>query len=94
MSTPTRQLKSVDRPPAAGRGRKHGELNRTTVAVKEALSLAFDGIGGIPALVTWACEHPTEFYKLYVKLLPRNVTMEPDSNTIVRRALLTMSDDD
>lgn len=38
------------RPPNAGKGRAKGSKNKTTVAVKQALMLAFDGIGGVPAL--------------------------------------------
>lgn len=38
------------KPPAAGMGRKKGSLNKTTVACKEALQLAFQGIGGVSAL--------------------------------------------
>lgn len=37
-----------------GKGRKKGVPNKTTVACKEALQLAFQGIGGVPALQTWA----------------------------------------
>jgi hypothetical protein len=51
-------------------GRKKGTLNRSTVVVKEALELAFQGIGGVPALIEWAREERTEFYKLFAKLLP------------------------
>lgn len=31
---------------------------------------AFELIGGVPRLATWAHTHPTEFYKLYSRLLP------------------------
>jgi hypothetical protein len=80
----------VRRPPAAGRGRKKGELNRTTVAVKEALLMAFDGIGGVSALTSWAKANQSEFYRLYAKLLPREINV--DANTVVRRALLELAD--
>jgi hypothetical protein len=33
-----------------GKGRKKGVPNKTTVACKEALQLAFQGIGGVSAL--------------------------------------------
>jgi hypothetical protein len=57
-------------------GRKKGTPNKSTALVKEALELAFDGIGGVPALIAWAKREPTEFYKLFSKLLPQqhNVT--------------------
>ena len=91
----SKQVKSVGRtrPPAAGRGRKKGELNRTTVAVKEALLMAFEGIGGVSALTEWGRENPGDFYRLYVKLLPRQMMVEADLNSLARRALLEMSDE-
>jgi hypothetical protein len=51
-------------------GRQPGSLNKTTASVKQALLSAFDELGGVPALVEWARSEPTEFYKLYAKLLP------------------------
>lgn len=61
------------RPPNAGKGRKKGTPNKTTAAVKEALALAFAGRGGVKALQSWADENPTEFYKLWAKLLPQEI---------------------
>lgn len=51
-------------------GRKAGTPNKTTAAVKEAMSLAFEGIGGVPALQAWAAKNPDLFYPLWTKLLP------------------------
>ncbi len=53
-------------------GRQKGTPNKSSVACKEALQLAFDGIGGVPALVAWATNEKNrgEFYKLFSKLLP------------------------
>lgn len=47
--------------------------NRVTASVKEAFEQAFEKRGGVPALVAWAREEPSDFYKLYAKLLPANV---------------------
>jgi hypothetical protein len=75
MSQPAR--KSVGIPFAAGNpGRPHGIPNRTTVSVKAALEAAFQGLGGVPALIAWGQQEPGEFYRLWGKLLPRNVTIE------------------
>lgn len=38
--------------------------------VIDAFRHSFELIGGIPRLAAWAHHHPTEFYKLYGKLLP------------------------
>ena len=57
-------------------GRLHGFPNKTTVSVKAALEAAFLGLGGVPALIAWAEKEPAEFYRLWGKLLPKNVTIE------------------
>ena len=57
-------------------GRLHGYPNKTTVSVKAALEAAFQGLGGVPALIAWAEKEPAEFYRLWGKLLPKNVTIE------------------
>jgi hypothetical protein len=51
-------------------GRTKGTPNKTTTQVKQALNEAFEQMGGVPALVEWGQENPTEFYKLWVKILP------------------------
>ena len=57
-------------------GRLPGYPNKVTISVKAALEAAFDGLGGVPALIAWAEKEPAEFYRLWGKLLPRNVTLE------------------
>ncbi len=52
------------------RGRKPGTMNADTKAAKEAFAMAFEGVGGVPALTRWAKKNPTEFFKLYSKLIP------------------------
>ena len=61
---------------ARGIGRQKGVPNKSTRAVKEALQEAFEGLGGVPSLIAWAKEEPTEFYKLWTKLLPAEVKAE------------------
>ncbi len=51
-------------------GRQKGTPNKSTTAVKEALLLAFDKLGGVPALAEWAKENPSDFYRLWSRLLP------------------------
>jgi len=57
-------------------GRPKGASNKSTKAVKGALQEAFDGLGGVPSLIDWAKSEPTEFYKLWTKLLPAEVKAE------------------
>lgn len=71
-------------PPAAGRGRKHGELNKTTRTLKEAILLAAEQSGndgkGKEGLVGYlrrvADEDVKAFSGLLGKVLPMQVTGE------------------
>lgn len=57
-------------------GRQPGTPNKTTQTVKAALEDAFDQLGGVERLVEWANEQPGEFFKLYAKLLPVQVSAD------------------
>jgi len=46
------------------------------VDVVNAFHTAFEMIGGIPRLALWADANPTEFYKLYGRLLPSQSSAE------------------
>jgi len=74
----TSSVRVVGRPFVKGEapGRLAGYPNKTTVSVKAALEQAFLGLGGVPALIAWGQQEPAEFYRLWGKLLPRNVTIE------------------
>lgn len=54
----------------AGKGRKPGVPNKLTKSAREAFQLAFEKNGGGAALARWAKKNPTEFYKLYARLIP------------------------
>lgn len=58
------------RPPNAGKGRPRGIPNKLTKSAREAFQLAFDESGGPDGLTKWAKANPTEFYKLYARLIP------------------------
>lgn len=64
-----------------GPGRPKGVPNKSTKSVKEALEAAFEGLGGVQRLQTWATEQPTEFYKLWAKMLPAEVKAEMSGDT-------------
>lgn len=59
-------------------GRVAGTPNKTTVAVKEALTQAFADVGGVDALTEWARENPGAFYNLWGKLIPTEVKATHD----------------
>lgn len=67
----------------AGRGRPKGSLNKTTVAAKEAIQLAAEGLGGTERLIAWAQEDPLNerafWASIYPKLLPLQVVGDPDN---------------
>ncbi len=83
---PSRNPNAGDNLTAKGKGRPKGAQNKTSVAAKEALQLAFDGIGGVQALTDWARDEKNqgEFFKLYAKLLPIDMK---HSGEIVSRVL-------
>jgi hypothetical protein len=44
---------------------------RAGMAAKEALLSAFDRMGGVAGLVKWGKKNPTEFYRIWARLLPK-----------------------
>ena len=65
-------------------GRKKGTPNKVTRSVKAALLEAFDGLGGVPALVAWGKDNPAEFYTLWGKLVPQEIKNADDGPFQVR----------
>jgi hypothetical protein len=44
---------------------------RAVTAARDNLSKAFDFMGGVPALVVWGRANPTEFYRIWARLIPK-----------------------
>lgn len=65
-------------------GRQKGTPNKSTTMVKEALQLVYDKIGGHEAFANWAMAERTEFYKLYAKLLPLQLSNDESGNLVVQ----------
>lgn len=57
-------------------GRPKGATNLATRSVKQALQMAFEGIGGVESLQSWAKQNKTEFYKIWSKMLPTDVNFK------------------
>lgn len=74
------------KPPNAGKGRPKGTPNKSTASVKAALTEAFEKLGGATALVAWGKlpENRGEFYKLWAKMLPQEVTGAGGAPLIVK----------
>lgn len=71
------------KPPAAGKGRPKGALNKTTQTAKEAIALAAERLGGADRLVSWSREDPANervfWGTIYPKLLPLQVQGDKDN---------------
>lgn len=63
-----------------GQGRPKGSLSRHTVAAKDAIQAAAEGLGGTDRLIAWAQEDPLNerafWSSIYPKLLPLQLTGE------------------
>lgn len=70
-------------------GRPKGALNKTTMAAKEALVFAFEGLGGAQRLVDWCKadeKNESAFWvSIYPKLLPLQVNGTVET-TVTHRA--------
>ncbi len=51
-------------------GRQAGTPNKVTQNAREAFEMAFQGMGGYGAMLAWAHNNQTEFFKLYARLIP------------------------
>jgi hypothetical protein len=72
------------------RGRKRGATNLISRHAREAFELAFVGLGGVPALITWAQRNRASFYKLYARLAApaaiTNVAVQVNEQVVVTDA--------
>lgn len=57
-------------------GRAKGTPNKVTASVKQALEEAFDRMGGIEVLTAWAEENPGEFFKIWSRILPKELAID------------------
>ena len=55
-------------------GRVKGSINKQSASVKQCIINAFEDIGGVKNLAAWASENQTEFYKLWGRMIPHEVT--------------------
>lgn len=61
-------------------GRQKGAKNKNGTAKANFLKV-FDDLGGTKFMMTWAKEHPTEFFKIYGRLIPAQVDIEANVRT-------------
>lgn len=56
----------------AAAGRKGAAQSpKVMTAARDNLARAFDLMGGVPALVVWGRSNPTEFYRIWARLIPK-----------------------
>lgn len=58
--------------------RAKGTPNKIGAQVKENVVAVFTRLGGTHAMANWARRHKTEFYRLYARLIPSEVTATID----------------
>lgn len=63
-------------------GRPPGKQNRFTGLMKEAVQVAYNGLGGHAGFTAWAEANPTEFYKIAARLIPVEHRKDEEDRTI------------
>ena len=62
----------------AGKGRKKGVPNRTTVLAKQAIANAFDELGGTEGLVKWAKSDGDNLKVFYATIWPKIIPVQTE----------------
>lgn len=77
----------------AGKGRKKGVPNKTTGAVKDMILQALTNKGGVKYLEKQADSNPTAFMTLVGKVLPLQLSGDPNAPLIheIRRSFIDTS---
>ena len=57
-------------------GRRKGSPNKLTATACENIIAVFTRLGGTAAMAEWARESPTEFYKIYARLIPAQAQLD------------------
>ena len=55
-----------------------------TANMREAFQQAFDGMGGVDALIAWGIKNPSNFYPLASKLIPVQVTGKDGEELVLK----------
>jgi hypothetical protein len=63
------------KPPAAGKGRPKGAVNKLTKTIREAVEISFAQVGGADYLAQMAVEQPVAYMTLLGKIIPQQVEM-------------------
>lgn len=73
---------TAKKPPAAGKGRPKGAVNKSTKLLKDMILQALDNSGGVDYLMEQASANPTAFMTLVGKVLPLQVNAEHSGDVV------------
>ena len=65
-------------------GRKKGTPNKLSSTVRDNVVAVFDGLGGTSHMLEWARTNPSEFYRLYGKMLPQGIELAAEAPIVSR----------
>ena len=60
-------------------GKPKGALHTRTIAAKQAVDEVFHNIGGVPTFTAWAENNQNDFYKMFAKSIPVDVSLKSDN---------------
>ena len=69
-------------PPAAGKGRPKGAVNKLTKTIREAVEQSFAKVGGADYLAQMAVDQPVAYMTLLGKVLPQQIEASGTFTTI------------
>jgi hypothetical protein len=67
-------------PGKPGPGRPPGSRNKTSVAAKEAIALAAEGLGGTDRLIAWAQEDAKNEHTFWGTIYPKLIAVTVDAS--------------
>jgi hypothetical protein len=70
----------------AGGAKGAAQSPKTVRLAREHLPEAFDFMGGVAGLVAWGKQNPTEFYRIWARLVPKEAA--PEAETMPLETLL------
>lgn len=80
ISTKKVTVSERPKPPAAGKGRPKGAVNKITKTIREAIEVSFIKVGGADYLTKMADEQPVAYMSLLAKILPQQMELSGSVN--------------